>query len=257
MISQTEHAGNFQALHKKGDPVILFNVWDAGSAAVVAKAGARAIATGSAPVAMANGFGDGEKMPLELALQNIQRIINAVDLPVTMDIEGGYGVSPQEVAVTISKVLDTGAIGFNFEDQIVGGEGLHAPDVQRGRIEAARAVCEQKGINAFVNARTDIFLKAKPDTHNEAMLVDAIERAHAYEKAGASGFFVPGLLDEALIGKMCQSTSLPVNIIALPNAPSNARLAELGVARISYGPVPYRQMAQWLGEQAQAALNGA
>lgn len=256
MTSQGEHAGILHDLHRKGDPLVLYNIWDAGSAKCVAEAGAKAIATGSAPVAMANGYGDGEKIPLDLAVENAIRIVRAVELPVTMDIEGAYGVEPHRVSETIARVIAAGAVGFNFEDQIVGGTGLHDTDVQADRIAAARQVCTVTGIDAFINARTDIFLKAKPDTHDDAMLDDAIERARAYGQAGASGFFAPGLMDEGLIGRLCREVSLPVNIIALPGAPANARLAELGVARISYGPVPYRRMVQWLTEEARQAITG-
>lgn len=255
MTHQNDKAATFHALHVKGNPVVLFNIWDAGSAAIVAKAGAKAIATGSAPVAMANGFGDGEKIPLDFVLQNAARIVEAVDLPVTLDFEGAYGLVPQEIETNVSKAIETGVVGFNFEDQIVGGTGLHERGPQSNRIKAVRSACEASGVNAFINARTDIFLKAKPDTHDDAMLAEAIQRGHAYENAGASGFFVPGLIDESMIEKVCEAVALPINIIALPGAPANARLAELGVARISYGPVPYRKMASWMAEETQKALN--
>lgn len=255
MTPQNDKAAAFHALHVKGSPIILFNIWDAGSAATVAKAGAKAIATGSAPVAMANGFGDGEKIPLDFVLDNASRIVNAVDLPVTLDFEGAYGVAPDEIASNVSKALQTGVVGFNFEDQIIGETGLYEASAQSERVAAVRNACDASGVNAFLNARTDIFLKAKPDTHSDAMLEEAIQRGQAYENAGASGFFVPGLIDEIMIEKLCKAVALPVNIIALPGAPANARLAELGVARISYGPVPYRQMVSWMMEEAQKALN--
>ena len=152
-----------------------------------------------------------------------------------MDLEGGYGVDPEFVARTVTLALHAGAIGFNFEDQIVGGSGLHDIDIQVTRIEAAAAAVKASGIPAFINARTDIFLKAKPDAHDDELLDQAIERAQAYEKAGASGFFAPGLGDEGLIETLCKSTDLPVNIIALAHVPPRQRLAELGVARISHG----------------------
>jgi 2-methylisocitrate lyase-like PEP mutase family enzyme len=256
MSDQIERARTFHALHVKGDPVVLYNVWDPGSAKIVEKAGARAIATGSWPVAAAFGFADAEKIPLDLALDNFRRIVAAVELPATMDLEGGYGVEPQVVAKTVTQALEAGAVGFNFEDQIVGGSGLHDIAVQVRRIEAAAAAVKASGIPAFINARTDIFLKAKPDEHSEALLDAAVERAHAYEKAGAHGFFAPGLGNEALIEKLCKATALPVNIIALAHVPPRQRLAELGVARVSHGPVPYRQMAEWLEEKARQAISG-
>jgi len=250
MTTQHTHINTFKSLHKPGDPIILYNIWDAGSAKAVAKAGAKALATGSAPVAMAQGFADGENIPLDLALANIERIINAVELPVSMDLEGGYGANAAIIENTVSNAVATGIVGFNFEDQIVGGEGLYDITKQVERVAAARKAANSTGNAPFVNARTDIFLKAKPDTHNQAMLDEAIERAKAYEQAGADGFFAPGLADEKLIATLCEKVALPVNIIALPGVPPNDRLAELGVARISYGPVPYRKILKTLTEWA-------
>lgn len=254
MNQQSQKADHFTALHIKGNPVILFNIWDVGSAKAVIEAGARAIATGSAPVAMANGFADGEQMPLEMALANAARIVGATDLPVTMDFEGGYGVGQDKIGANVARALETGVVGFNFEDQIIGGDGLYPVQQQVGRIRAMRQACDKAGVAAFINARTDIFLKSPPENHTSQMLADAIARAGAYAKAGAVGFFAPGLRDEGLIGRLCDAVPAPVNIIALPGAPENARLAELGVARISYGPVPYRRMVHWLEDAAREAL---
>lgn len=254
MSNQLEKTDSFRALHIPGTPVVLYNIWDAGSAKAVADSGAKALATGSAPVAMAQGYPDGEQMPLELALQNINRIISAVEQPVTMDLEGGYGSDPSTVAATVSQAMATGIVGFNFEDQVVGSNLLYSVADQAQRIAAAREAASAQGSNGFINARTDIFLKAKPDTHNESMLAEAIERAKAYEQAGADGFFAPGIADEKLIATLCEKVDLPVNIIALPHVPSGKKLAELGVARISYGPVPYRQMIKWLVSAASEAL---
>ncbi|WP_170374741.1 isocitrate lyase/PEP mutase family protein [Ruegeria atlantica] len=254
MTNQITQAEEFAALHKKGEPVILYNIWDPGSAGAVRDAGAKAIATGSAPVAMAQGFGDGQKISLDAALDNARRIVAAMDLPVTLDFEGAYAEDVLSVAANVQLALQTGVIGFNFEDQIVGTSDLYDIETQEARVQAMREGCDAAGIPAFINARTDIFLKAKPDTHDNSMLDDAIARAKAYADAGASGFFAPGLKDEGLIARLCESTELPVNIIALPGTPDTATLASLGVARVSYGPVPYRQMLGWLQEQAKQAL---
>ncbi|MEP5761809.1 MAG: isocitrate lyase/phosphoenolpyruvate mutase family protein [Litoreibacter sp.] len=254
MTPQDTAAQTFHALHKVGDPLVLFNIWDPGSAKAVEKAGAQALATGSAPVAMAHGFGDGEKIPFDIALDNTKRIIDAVGVPVSADLEGGYSSDPSIVAVTIEHAVKTGIVGFNFEDQIIGGNGLYTPDIQSRRIAASRAAADKCCPGIFINARTDIFLKAKPDTHTDAMLEDALERAKAFEQAGADGFFAPGLVDEGLIGKLCEACALPVNIIALPHAPDADRIKALGAARISYGPVPYKKMSAWLTEQAKEAL---
>lgn len=246
----TTKSAAFHALHVPGDPVVLFNIWDPGSAAAVAAAGAKALATGSMPVALAHGFQDGENMPRPLALDNIRRIAAATDLPLTADLEGGYSADEEIVEETARLAIEAGAVGFNFEDQVVGGDGLHDIETQQARIRAARAGAP----DAFLNARTDIFLKAKPETHDAAMLGAAIERAKAYADAGGSGFFAPGLVDEALIARLVEDGGLPLNILAFPHAPPNARLAELGVARISYGPIPWKRMAAWLEDEARAVF---
>ncbi len=253
MQKQSELATRFRALHVKGDPVILFNIWDAGSAGIVAEAGAKAIATGSLSVAMAYGYADGENIPLDLSMSNIRRIVDAVELPVSVDLEGGYGPSPDVVAGTVTRAMEAGAVGFNFEDQVIGGTGLYEVADQILRIAAARRAVDNFGKGGFLNARTDVFLKAKPDAHDQPLVAEALERARAYAEAGADGLFAPGLADEALISQLCEASPLPVNIMALPHVPDTPILAGLGVARISYGPVPYWQMAKWLGSEARQA----
>lgn len=254
MSEQVNKAERFQALHAKANPVVLFNIWDPGSASAVAEAGAKAIATGSWPVAAAHGYPDGEIIPLDMALDNARRIVAAVELPVSIDLEGCYGSAPDIVTETVAAALATGAVGFNFEDQVVGGEGFHAIEDQALRIAAARSAADAANIPAFINARTDLFLKTPVAGYDQPTLDAALERARAYEQAGASGFFAPGLADEKLIEKLCAGTSLPVNILARPGGPEKHRLAELGVARISHGPGPYRQMMTNLTEAAKKAL---
>lgn len=253
-IDRQEHAQSFRDLHVRGNPVVLYNVWDPGSARAVAKAGALALATGSAPVALAHGFKDGEAIPIELALDNVRRIVEAVDLPVTLDFEGGYAIEPDDLKASVQQAMSAGVVGVNFEDQIVGGEGLYAIDTQARRVAGVRAGIDASGTAGFINARTDLFLKVKPDQHDQPMLDEAIQRAAAYAEAGADGFFAPGLADEAMIAQLCEACKLPVNIIALPHVPAKARLIELGVARISYGPVPYRQMMASLEQAARTAF---
>ncbi len=251
MSSQQEKAEQFAALHISGDPVILFNIWDAGSAEAVADSGARAIATGSWSVAAAQGLSDGEALPMNLALENIARICSAVDLPVTLDFEGGYSADIDTLKTNIEKVIDTGAIGINFEDQIVVGEGLYSVEEQSERIAAIRAAANAKGVPLFINARTDVFLKNAAPAHREHF-EEAVKRGVAYADAGASGLFAPGLKDPELIRSICARSSLPVNIMVMADTPSNQEMAALGVARISYGPGPYRRMIEGL----KLAANG-
>jgi len=250
MLDKTQFQ-TFAELHKAGDPLVLFNVWDVGSAQAVAKSGAKAVATGSASVAMANGFGDGQQVPIEFALANAKRIVEAVDLPVTVDFEGAYSADPDEGARNIVRLADTGAIGCNFEDQVVGGEGLHPIPVQAARIAAAR---QAVGPDFFINCRTDLFLKAKQETHDEAMLDEAIARVRAYADAGASGFFVPMLGDLSLLRRLCAESPVPVNFMIYPGCPSNAEVASTGVARISHGPFPHMDLMVRFGEMAREAL---
>ena len=241
----------FAALHVPGDPLILFNVWDAGSAQAVAKSGAKAIATGSASAAMAQGFGDGQEVPMEFALENARRIVQAVDLPVTVDFEGGYAVEPQEVGQNLAKLAATGAVDCNFEDQVVGGEGLYSIEEQAARIAAVRAAV---GPDFFINCRTDLFLKAPQETHDAAMLGEAIERARAYAEAGASGYFVPMLGNLDMLRRLCAESPIPVNFMTYPDCPSSGEVADTGVARISHGPFPYMALMGQLEQAAREAL---
>ena len=248
-MSPNEKASAFAALHVPGDPLILFNIWDAGSAQAVARAGAKAIASGSASVAGAFGAKDGEDVSLDDALANAARIVASVDLPVTIDFEGGYAVEPTEAAANVARLAATGAVGCNFEDQFVGGEGMHPTGLQAQRIAAVR---QAVGDAFFINARTDCFLQAKAADHDGALADAAIERAKAYAGAGASGFFIPGLTDLALVERIVEASPLPVNAMTWPGAPTREQWANAGIARISHGPGPFRQMQKWLEEAARA-----
>jgi 2-methylisocitrate lyase-like PEP mutase family enzyme len=250
MTDQKEKARAFAELHKKGEPVVLYNVWDAGSAAAVARAGAKAVATGSWSVAAANGFADGEAIPLDLVLGNAARIASSVDIPFTLDFEGGYAAGAEGLARNIEKVIETGAVGINFEDQVVGGDGIYSIRDQTARIAAVRRSAAAQGVALFINARTDVFLKSSPERHADG-LDEAIERAEAYADAGASGFFAPGLKEPELIKRLCDISPLPVNIMVMADTPSNVQMANLGVSRISYGPGPYRKMIAGLEEVAR------
>jgi 2-methylisocitrate lyase-like PEP mutase family enzyme len=256
-MTQKEKAEAFKNLHVKGSPVILFNIWDAGSARAIEQAGAKAIATGSWSVAAAHGFDDGEKIPLPLVLASIKRIVDSVALPVTLDFETGYATDPAELKENIKNVIAAGAIGINFEDRIIGGDGLHTIEDQSARIKAIREAAEEALIPLFINARTDVFLKTYPAKHDDDQLEEAVRRAEAYAGAGASGLFAPGLRDPELIEKLCERSTLPVNILVLPDTPPTKTMAQLGVARISYGAAPYRQMVEALKEAGRKAFADA
>lgn len=254
MPDQTAKAEAFRRLHRPGQPLVLYNIWDAGSARAVAEAGAKALATGSASVAAANGYEDGEAVPLDLALANVARIVTATDLPVSLDFERGYGAGPNEVDAAMAAALETGIIGCNIEDSLGEGGGLRPIAEQAERLAGARAAAERAGIPLFINARTDVFFQKPPGQHDMEMVDAAAERARAYAEAGADGLFVPLLTDERLIARIVELSPLPVNVMALGSAPPLATLARLGVARVSFGPGPYRLAMNALQDAAQRAL---
>ena len=246
----TSKFATFAALHVPGDPVVLYNIWDPGSARAVAAAGARALATGSHPVGDAAGFGDGQKVPLDFVFDNARRIMAAVDLPLTVDFEGAYSDDPEQGAANVARLADTGAVGCNFEDQVIGGEGVHPLDAQSGRIAAIRKAV---GDAFFINARTDLFIKTQ--VHDEALLDEVISRGKAFADAGASGFFVPRLADPRQAERVVREVPLPLNLIAFPGAPSKQEWASAGVARISHGPFPHRALMAKLEEMAREAIS--
>lgn len=238
---QAEKALKFAEMHQPGDPLVLYNIWDAGSAKVVETAGARAVATGSWSIAAAQGFDDGEKLPLEIALMTARRICQTVDLPVSLDFEGAYAIGPTAVGTNVTLALKQGIVGINFEDQMIGGKGLHKLEDHAKRIAGAREAATSYAVPLFINARTDVFLKESNQDWHAGLMPQVLERLEAYTSAGASGFFVPGLQDPDLIGRICEASEIPVNVMITSKGLSVAELADLGVARISHGPGPYRQ----------------
>jgi 2-methylisocitrate lyase-like PEP mutase family enzyme len=238
----------FAALHRPGDPVLLYNIWDVGSAKAVASAGAPALATGSHSLAEAQGFPDGEGIPLNLLLDSVRRISSAVEIPVSVDFEGGFAADPAHLAEHARLLVDAGAVGCNFEDQVIGGEGLHPIEEQARRVAAV----VESGL--WVNARTDLFLKrliAGENPNDRSLLGEALERAHAFAGAGAHSFFVPGVSDLDLIAEICAASPLPVNVIKR-DMTDIAATAAAGVARISWGPYPWYWAMARLTEEAKA-----
>jgi 2-methylisocitrate lyase-like PEP mutase family enzyme len=242
----------FADLHKPGAPLVLFNIWDAGSAVAVAKAGAKAIATGSASLAGAQGFDDGEAIPFGALVASTRQIRSAVELPLSVDMESGFADNLDALAANAAALVEAGAVGCNLEDQLIGSGGLRAVEEQAERI----ATIAKAGL--FVNARTDIFLSAMgagEDPNRVELVEAAIERATSYAKAGAGSFFVPGLTDAALIEQVANAVEVPLNVMRLPNMVSNSELAELGVARISYGPGPWREAMEGVEIAAREAFS--
>jgi 2-methylisocitrate lyase-like PEP mutase family enzyme len=248
-MGQIEKAKEFAALHVKGRPVLLYNAWDAGSAKAIVDAGAKAVATSSWSVAAAQGFEDGEGLPLAFVEQIVARITAAVETPVTVDVEGGYSGDNGTLAKNLSRLLDLGIAGINFEDRVVRSKGLYDVDRQAGRIAALREAAERKGVPLFINARTDVFLGHGND------LDEVLKRGKAYAAAGASGFFIPGLASSDHIRRIVDASSLPVNVMVMGGVPANDELARLGVARVSYGPIPYIESMKALREKAGALFS--
>lgn len=247
----TDKIASFRALHVPGDPLILVNIWDAGSARAVAAAGATAIATGSWGVASAQGSSDGENFPLDAVLANLARILTVTDLPVTIDMETGYGDDPAAVGVSVAQARAAGAAGINMEDRMPGQSALLAISEAAARYRAAT----DTGI--FVNARCDLFLGRDAAQDGDALVAATLERARAYADAGAGSLFVPFLLDRKCIGAICEASPLPVNILRGKGGPTHQELANLGVARISHGHQPWAAAMAWLTGQAAQVLGGA
>ena len=219
-------ANRFHALHAEG-LLLLANAWDAGSAKLAQAAGARAIATSSAAVAWAHGWPDGDLLPVELLLQTVRAVAGATGLPVTIDIEGGYSDEPARVGELVTAVLEAGAVGINIED------GSKDPALLCAKIAAARAAAKATGIDLFINARIDTWLRGLAPAGER--VAETLARAARYRDAGASGLFAPGVTDESEIAALVAGTDLPVNVLAWTGLPDAGRLQELGVRRLSAG----------------------
>lgn len=236
-MTQADRARLFRELHVPGTPLVLFNAWDAGSAIAVERAGAPAVATGSFGIAGALGYADGEACPYDEGVFVAGRICKSVGVPVTHDIERGFGDTPEAVAASVQKALKVGVVGFNIEDSLGNNAGLRHTEAQCDRLRAARAAMDDVAPGAFLNARTDVFAGRTPPTTDLADAV--IERAEHYAKAGADGLFVPFLGDLGIIADICARSPLPVNILRSMEGPKIEDLAAAGVARISHGHVPW------------------
>lgn len=240
----------FKSLHVPGNPLILVNIWDAGSAMAVEAAGAKALATGSYGVAGAQGIDDGEHFPLDAALANLGNIITVTNLPVSIDMEAGYGDNPDEVEASVQRAMAAGACGINMEDRLPGETELLPIADYCGRLAAAA----KSGL--FINARCDVFLGQSAETDGAQLVGDVLERAKAYANSGASGLFVPFLSNAKCIAEICEKSPLPVNILRSPDGPTHKQLADMGVARISHGHQSWAGAMAWLEGQAKQVLEG-
>lgn len=233
MPTLAEKAQTLLALHQKGSQLLLPNAWDVASARVIEEAGFPAIATTSSGVAFSLGYADGQNIAREEMLAVVARIAKGVNVPVTADVEAGYGPSPDDVAETIRGVIAAGAVGVNLEDNTGYPNPLFTVDAQVARIRAARAAADAAGVHVVINARTDVYLYGIGE--ESGRFDDTVTRGRSYLEAGADCIFVPGVVDPALIEQLVASIPGPINILVGANAPSAPDLFRLGVVRISLG----------------------
>lgn len=243
----SQPAAELLRLHTDPELLVVVNVWDVVSATVVAGSPrCRAIATASHSIASTFGYPDGEQIPVDLMIDMVGRIAAAVDLPVTADLESGYG----DPGTTVRKAIGVGVVGANIED------GMRPLREAVAAVAAVVAAGEAEGVPFVLNARTDTFLQAG-GRDPEAVLADAVERGRAFLDAGAACVFVPGMLDAATIGRLVEGIGeRRVSVIGLPGTPSQAELASLGVARVSYGPYTQRVALTALADTAADLLAG-
>ena len=261
MTAQIDKAAQFLQLHRGPGVLILPNVWDVASARIVEEAGFPALATSSAGVAFSLGYPDGEHISREEMIARVARIVRSVNVPVTADLEAGYGPNPEDVATTTRQMIQAGAVGMNLEDATED----RLLDISLGveRVKAARAVAAEVRVPVVVNARTDVYMVPAGDPAEK--YAEAVRRLNAYCDAGANCVFVPGLRDPEIISRLVKDVPCPLNILGGPGAPSIPELEKLGVARVSLGSGPMRAglgVLRRIAEEVKtagtyAALDGA
>jgi 2-methylisocitrate lyase-like PEP mutase family enzyme len=217
----------FRALHTPATLLVLPNAWDAGSARLFEAAGASAIATTSAGVAWARGYRDGNQLPVEAVHALARELARVVRVPVSVDFEAGYSADPQRVAENVAPLLDCGIAGINIED------GSDEPELLERKLAAIRDAVAKRGVDLFVNARTDVHLRGLVPA--DQRVAEVARRAARYQAAGADGIFVPGVAARAAIEAICQAAALPVNVMAVSGLPALDELRALGVSRLSAG----------------------
>lgn len=229
---QIDLAQAFRRMHDRTNVLLLPNAWDAASARLLAQRGFAAIATTSAGVAWSLGYADGEQAPIAEVLAAIARMTRVIDVPLTADIETGYGETPEAVAVTVQAVIAAGAVGVNIEDGMPGHGPLRSIEAASARLRAAREAATASGVPIVINARVDNWMQ-HDDADAAARLADAIGRARAYLAAGADCIYPIALRESATLASLVRALDAPVNVIAGPGTPGLAELARIGVARVS------------------------
>lgn len=286
IATQAKKAEALRKLHGGPQVLILPNAWDVASACVIEEMGYPAIATTSAGVAFSLGYPDGQRISRDEMLAAVARIAHAVRVPVTADMESGYGITPEDMAETARAIVEAGAVGLNFEDVTGDTEDTQVEiSLQAEKIRAIREASAAMGVSLVINARTDVYLM--PIGPEATRFERSVERLRAYRAAGADCLFVPGLVDRALIEKLVKAVDAPLNILATAGCPSIPELQKLGVARVSIGSglmraalgavqrvgkellesgtysavfdssVPYTQLNEMMGRAARAATKTA
>ncbi|HUM11092.1 MAG TPA: isocitrate lyase/phosphoenolpyruvate mutase family protein [Myxococcaceae bacterium] len=220
-------AKRFRELHHGTTPLLLPNAWDAGSARVIESCGAQAIATTSAGLAWSRGYADGGALPVSVLLTAVMEIARVISVPLTVDMEAGYASDPATIADNAFALASAGAVGINLED------GTDRPEVLCERIAATKRGAGRAGVDLFVNARTDVYLRGL--TAPERAVEETIARGTKYREAGADGLFVPGVVEPASIRKIAAAVPLPLNVLVWARLPALSELAGLGVRRVSAG----------------------
>lgn len=231
---QRAKAEHFRELHHTGWPLLLVNVWDAATARLVEELGFAAVATTSGGIAWTEGYADGQRITRDRMLARVSVVCRSVGLPVSADLEGGYGPAVEDAARTAQGAIDAGAVGLNFEDSGANRQELVDASVQGKRIEAMAAVGKQDGVPLVINARTDVYL-AQTGPNDAWRFEETIRRANRYLEAGADCIFVPGVTEAGVIGKLAGAIAGPLNVLAAAQTPSVEHLRSLGVARVSVG----------------------
>jgi 2-methylisocitrate lyase-like PEP mutase family enzyme len=233
-IALNAKADAFRSMHHAPPMLILPNAWDAVSARLFVKAGARAIATTSAGIAATLGYADGQNVPRELMVEAIARIARVVDVPVTADLESGYAESPKDLGESIRTVINAGAVGVNLEDATGdSAQPLFAVEQQIERIQAAREAADNTNVPVVINARTDVYLAKVGEVGSR--FAETLRRLNAYREAGADCLFVPGVTDMPTLTLLVHSVPGPLNVLAGPGMPPAADLQRIGIARLSVG----------------------
>ncbi|MGD1079123.1 MAG: isocitrate lyase/phosphoenolpyruvate mutase family protein [Candidatus Sulfotelmatobacter sp.] len=236
---QKQKAEAFRSLHSGSEVLLLPNAWEVGSARIVEECGFPAIATTSAGIAFSHGYADGQNIPKEDMFAAVARIARAVKVPVTADIESGYGNRPEDAAQTARAVIEAGAVGMNLEDATGDSDRpLAELSLQLEKIHAVRETTVSLNLPLVLNARTDVYLLQVGDPSKR--YEETVRRLQAFRDAGADCVFVPGLRDASTIGRLVADLRCAVNILAVPGSPSVADLAKLGVVRVSLGSGPMR-----------------